>query len=171
MSKVQVDMGEPILSPAEIPVKAEQEPVLKEPITAAGKNWEMTCVSMGNPHAVVFLQTPVEEFPLEEIGPSFESHERFPRRTNTEFIRVLGPDRLRMRVWERGAGETYACGTGACAAVVAAVLNGYCGRKVTVELLGGDLDIEWRASDGHVYMTGPAATVFDGRICLPEGLE
>ena len=169
--RVQVDMGEPIFSPEEIPVQAEREPVIKELITVCGRDWEMTCVSMGNPHAVVFISTPVKEFPLEEVGPFFENHSRFPKRTNTEFIRVLGPNRLEMRVWERGAGETYACGTGACAAVVAAVLTKACGRNVTVELLGGNLEIEWRESDGHVYMTGPAATVFDGEICLPEGLE
>ena len=159
------------ISPEEIPVQAEREPVIKELITVCGRDWEMTCVSMGNPHAVVFISTPVKEFPLEEVGPFFENHSRFPKRTNTEFIRVLGPNRLEMRVWERGAGETYACGTGACAAVVAAVLTKACGRNVTVELLGGNLEIEWRESDGHVYMTGPAATVFDGEICLPEGLE
>lgn len=171
VSRVQVDMGEPILAPDQIPVRAEHEPVVRVPITVCGKEWEMTCVSMGNPHAVIFIDTPVREFPLEEVGPSFECHERFPRRTNTEFIRVLAPDRMEMRVWERGAGETYACGTGACGAVVAAVLNGLCGRKVTVELLGGELEIEWRESDGHVYMTGEAAAVFDGEIALPEGLE
>lgn len=171
VSRVRVDMGAPILAPDEIPVQAEKEPVVKEPIRVCEKDWEMTCVSMGNPHAVVFIDTPVREFPLKEVGPSFECHERFPRRTNTEFIRALAPDRLEMRVWERGAGETFACGTGACGAVVAAVLNGLCGRKATVELLGGELEIEWSEADGHVYMTGAAATVFDGEIALPEGIE
>lgn len=171
VSKVQVNMGEPILAPEQIPVAAEQNPVIREPIQVGGRRWEMTCVSMGNPHAVVFLDTPVRDFPLEEIGPQFENHERFPRRVNTEFVRVLGPERIEMRVWERGSGETYACGTGACAAAVAAVLNGLSQRKVTVELLGGDLEIEWSEGDGCVYMTGAAATVFDGEICLPEGLE
>ena len=108
---------------------------------------------------------------LEAVGPSFECHPRFPKRTNTEFVRILGPDRMEMRVWERGSGETFACGTGACASAVAAVLNGFCKRQVTVELLGGDLEIEWKEMDGCVYMTGAATTVFDGEICLPEGLE
>lgn len=131
----------------------------------------MTCISMGNPHAVIFLNTPVKEFPLEQTGPYFENHERFPKRVNTEFIRVLSPDRVEMRVWERGSGETFACGTGACAAAVAASLNGFCNREVTVELLGGELEILWKEEDNCVYMTGAAATVFDGEICLPEGLE
>lgn len=171
VSRVQVNMGEPVLAPEKIPVKAEKEPVAGEPILVCGREWEMTCVSMGNPHAVIFLDTPVRDFALSEVGPDFEKHERFPRRVNTEFVRVLGADRLEMRVWERGAGETWACGTGACAAVVAAVLNGRCGRRATVELLGGDLEIEWRKEDNCVYMTGPAATVFDGEICLPAGME
>lgn len=171
VSKVRVDMGEPILKPELIPVKAKKEPVVQEPVEVCGREWKMTCVSMGNPHAVVFLDIPVKEFALEEVGPFFESHERFPKRTNTEFIRVLSKDRMEMRVWERGANETYACGTGACAAVVAAILNGYCNRQVTVELLGGELEIEWKEADNRVYMTGAATTVFDGEIVLPEGLE
>lgn len=171
VSKVRVNMGEPILSPELIPVKADREPVVQEPIEVCGREWKMTCVSMGNPHAVIFMDTPVKEFALEDVGPFFENHERFPKRTNTEFIRVLSEDRMEMRVWERGANETWACGTGACAAVVAANLNGYCKRTVTVELLGGDLEIEWKEADNCVYMTGPAVTVFDGEIRLPEGLE
>lgn len=171
VSKVRVNMGTPILAPEKIPVKADKEPVVKEPITVCGKTWEMTCVSMGNPHAVVFLEEPVMEFPLENIGPHFENHERFPNRINTEFIQVVDRDHIKMRVWERGAGETFACGTGACASVVAAILNEYCNRKVTVELLGGDLQIEWNEADQCVYMTGSATTVFDGEIELLEGLE
>lgn len=171
VSRVRVNMGEPVLAPEQIPVQAECEPVLQEPIEVCGRKWEMTCVSMGNPHAVIFIDIPVREFALEEVGPFFEKHERFPKRTNTEFIRILGPERMEMRVWERGAGETFACGTGACAAVVAATLNGFCKRKAVVELLGGELEIEWNESDGCVYMTGAAATVYDGEICLPEGLE
>lgn len=171
VAKVRVNMGSPVLAPEKIPVKADQEPVVQEPIEVCGREWKMTCVSMGNPHAVIFLDTPVKEFALEEVGPFFEKHERFPKRTNTEFIRILSRDRIEMRVWERGAAETWACGTGACAAVVAANLNGYCGRTVTVELLGGDLEIEWREADNCVYMTGAAVTVFDGEIHLPEGLE
>lgn len=171
VSKVRVNMGEPVLSPDMIPVKADREPVVQEPIEVCGREWKLTCVSMGNPHAVIFIDTPVKEFALKEVGPFFENHERFPKRTNTEFIRVLSGERMEMRVWERGAGETYACGTGACAAVVAANLNGYCKRAVNVELLGGDLEIEWKEADNCVYMTGAAATVFEGVIELPEGLE
>lgn len=171
VSKVQVNMGEPVLEADRIPVNAEKSPVIGESVFVCEKEWKMTCVSMGNPHAVVFLDTPVREFALSEVGPHFENHERFPRRINTEFVRVLGEDRMEMRVWERGSGETYACGTGACASAVAAVLNGWCKRKVTVELLGGDLEIEWRETDNCVYMTGEAITVFDGVIRLPEGLE
>lgn len=168
--KVRVNMGKPILNPEDIPVRAEREPVVKEPIEVCGKMWEMTCVSMGNPHAVVFLDTPVKDFPLETFGPHFEEHERFPRRINTEFVRVLDRHTLEMRVWERGSAETLACGTGACAVTVAAVLNGFCGRKVLIRLLGGDLEIEWNEEDGCVYMTGPAVTVFDGEIDLPEDM-
>ena len=171
VSKVRVNMGAPILEPEKIPVIAQGKTVVGEPVEACGKVWEMTCVSMGNPHAVVFIDTPVKEFPLEQYGSSFERHERFPRRVNTEFVRVLDRSTLEMRVWERGSGETLACGTGACATAVAAVLNGYCERKVLVHLLGGDLEIEWNEEDGCVYMTGPAATVFEGEITLPEGLE
>lgn len=171
VSKVQVNMGEPVLEADRIPVNAEKSPVIGESVFVCEKEWKMTCVSMGNPHAVVFLDTPVREFALSEVGPHFENHERFPRRINTEFVRVLGEDRMEMRVWERGSGETYACGTGACASAVAAVLNGWCKRKVTVELLGGGLEVEWRETDNCAYMTGEATTVFDGVIRLPEGLE
>ncbi|MBS6396799.1 MAG: diaminopimelate epimerase [Clostridiales bacterium] len=170
VSKVRVNMGEPIFAPAQIPVIADGERVIEEPILAAGREWKMTCISMGNPHAVVFLDTPVREFPLEEIGPEFEKHERFPRRVNTEFVRVLDRHTMEMRVWERGSGETLACGTGTCATVVAAVLCGRSDRKALVHLLGGDLEIEWSEADNCVYMTGTATTVFDGEIALPEGL-
>lgn len=166
VSKVRVNMGEPVLAPEQIPVAAGTEPVVREPIEVCGREWKMTCVSMGNPHAVVFIDTPVREFPLSEVGPHFENHERFPRRTNTEFVRVLDRRTLEMRVWERGAGETLACGTGACATVVAAVLNGLCERQTTVRLLGGDLEIEWNEADNCVYMTGTATTVFDGEIAI-----
>lgn len=171
VSKVRVNMGEPVLDPKKIPVEAERMPVVCEPVSVCGREWEMTCVSMGNPHAVVFIDTPVREFPLEQIGPHFEHHERFPRRTNTEFVRVLDRSTMEMRVWERGSGETLACGTGTCATVVAGVLCGLCDRKVTVHLLGGDLEIEWNEKDNCVYMTGAATTVFDGEITLPDGLE
>ncbi|MDO4260606.1 MAG: diaminopimelate epimerase [Eubacteriales bacterium] len=171
VTSVRVNMGKPVLKPEEIPVLADGDQAVREPLEACGRQWEMTCVSMGNPHAVVFIDTPVREFALEEFGPSFENHSRFPRRINTEFARVLDESTIEMRVWERGAGETLACGTGACATAVAAALNGLCGREVTVRLLGGDLKIEWKEEDGCVYMTGPAATVFDGEIRLPDGME
>lgn len=117
---------------------------------------------------VIFIDTPIKEFPLEEVGPHFENHERFPKRTNTEFVRVLDRQTLEMRVWERGSGETLACGTGTCATVVAGVLNGLCDRKALVHLLGGDLEIEWNEADNCVYMTGSATEVFEGEITLPE---
>ncbi|MFT4072575.1 MAG: diaminopimelate epimerase [Dysgonamonadaceae bacterium] len=161
--KVTVDMGEPILEAAEIPVVAPQSPVLDLPLTIDGKEWKMTCVSMGNPHAVTFT-TGIKDLNLPEIGPKFETNAVFPRKTNTEFIEVVDRKTLNMRVWERGAGETLACGTGACASAVAAVLKGLTDREVTIHLLGGDLHIEWRESDNHVYMTGEAVTVFSGEI-------
>lgn len=171
VAKVRVNMGAPILAPEKIPVLASKEPVVKEPIVVDDKEWEMTCVSVGNPHAIVFLEEPVSTFPIEKVGPSFEHHKRFPNRINTEFVEVINRDRIKMRVWERGANETFACGTGACASVVAAILNGYCNKKVTVELLGGEMEIEWKDADNGIYMTGSATTVFDGQITLPEGLE
>lgn len=171
VAKVRVNMGAPILAPEKIPVLASKEPVVKEPIVVDDKEWEMTCVSVGNPHAIVFLEEPVSTFPIEKVGPSFEHHKRFSNRINTEFVEVINRDRIKMRVWERGANETFACGTGACASVVAAILNGYCNKKVTVELLGGELEIEWKDADNGIYMTGSATTVFDGQITLPEGLE
>lgn len=171
VAKVRVNMGAPILAPEKIPVLAKKEPVVKEPIAVDGREWEMTCVSVGNPHAIVFLEEPVSTFPIEKVGPSFEHHKRFPNRINTEFVEVVSRDRIKMRVWERGANETFACGTGACASVVASVLNGYCNKTVTVELLGGELEIQWNDADNCVYMTGSATTVFDGQITLPEGLE
>jgi diaminopimelate epimerase len=163
--KVTVDMGEPILEPTLIPVKIAEEPVLNYPLDIDGKIWKISCVSMGNPHAVVFT-TGIKELNLPVLGPKFEKHPIFPRKTNTEFIEVIDRGTLNMRVWERGAGETLACGTGACAAAVAAVLNGYCDRKVTIHLLGGDLQIEWNQENNHVYMTGEAVTVFEGELLL-----
>lgn len=165
VSQVRVNMGEPVLVPSLIPVKGEGERLVAEPITIDGQNYEMTCVSMGNPHAVVFLED-VMNLKLEELGPKFETHERFPDRVNTEFVRVIDRETLEMRVWERGSGETMACGTGACAVAVAAALNGFSGRSVTVRLLGGDLQIDWSGEDNCVYMTGPAAEVFQGEIDL-----
>mgnify|MGYP002796425631 FL=1 len=162
VSLVRVDMGRPILEPENIPVQAEGSRVVDEPLTVDGKEYRMTCVSMGNPHAVIFVDQDVRELPLEQIGPSFESHERFPKRINTEFARVLDRRTVEMRVWERGSGETLACGTGTCATAVACVLNGLTEDEITVHLLGGDLYIKWDREKDTVYMTGPAETVFDG---------
>lgn len=159
--KVTVDMGEPILDPLLIPVDVDSEPVLNYPLDVDGQIWEVSCVSMGNPHAVVFT-TDIKDLDLPVIGPMFEKHSIFPRKTNTEFIEIIDRNTLNMRVWERGAGETLACGTGACAAAVAAILNGHCDRKITIHLLGGDLEIEWNPDNNRVYMTGDAVTVFDG---------
>lgn len=161
---VTVDMGEPELRPDFIPVVADGETVINENIHAAGKDWEMTCVSMGNPHCVIFIQEPVKDFPLHEIGPKFEVHERFPKRINTEFIEVLDRKTVNMRVWERGSGETMACGTGACASTVAAILCGHTDDEITLHLPGGDLLVRWNRENNRVYMTGPATIVFDGEI-------
>lgn len=159
---VKVDMGKPELEPQKIPVKADGDKAVDEPILVGGEEYRMTCVSMGNPHAVVFVGCDVRDFPLEEIGPKFEGHERFPNRVNTEFVRVIDRHTAEMRVWERGSGETLACGTGACAVAVACVLNGLTEDEVTVRLLGGDLQIRWDREKDTVYMTGPAEVVFDG---------
>ena len=159
---VTVDMGEPVLDGPRIPVAAEGR-VIDMPLQVAGETYRITCVSMGNPHCVVFLMD-VDGLPLAAIGPQFEHHAFFPQRVNTEFINVLTARELRMRVWERGSGETAACGTGACAALVAAALNGKADRRALVHLNGGDLDIEWRSTDNHVMMTGPAEEVFSGEI-------
>jgi len=162
VARVTVDMGEPILDGPRIPVAAAGQ-VIDQPLEVAGQPYQVTCVSMGNPHCVTFVEA-VEPLELEKVGPKFEHHPFFPRRVNTEFIQVVSPAELNMRVWERGSGETWACGTGACAAAVAAVLNQKTGRRVTLHLRGGDLQIEWRAEDNHVYMTGPAEEVFEGTI-------
>lgn len=163
VKRVTVDMGEPILKPELIPVVAKGEKVVKEPIEVDGKTWEMTCVSMGNPHAVVFIED-VANFELEKIGPLFENHERFPRRTNTEFVEIISRTEASMRVWERGSGETWACGTGTCATVMACILNGLTENKVLVHLLGGDLEIEYLPKENRILMTGPATEVFTGEI-------
>lgn len=159
---VKVDMGKPMLRPEEVPVVSEKEEVIDEPITVDGQEYRMTCVSMGNPHAVVFIDQDVKEFPLETVGVKFENHERFPKRVNTEFVNVLDRHTAQMRVWERGSGETLACGTGACAVAVACALNGLTEDEVTVKLRGGDLQIKWDREKNTVYMTGPAEVVFDG---------
>lgn len=162
---VRVNMGQPVLESVNIPVISEHEKVIDEEIIVNGNRYRMTCVSMGNPHAVVFMDE-VSDLDIEAIGPYFEHHERFPRRTNTEFIKVLDRTTLEMRVWERGSGETMACGTGACAAAVAAMLNGYTETEVTVKLLGGDLKIAWDKKENVVYMTGGAEIVFEGTIMI-----
>lgn len=165
VSLVKVDMGSAILEPEKIPVTAEGSRVVDEPLCVDGKTFRMTCVSMGNPHAVIYVDD-VQGMDLEKTGPSFENHERFPNRINTEFAHVLDRNTVEMRVWERGSGETLACGTGACAVAVASILNGYTEDQVTVRLLGGDLKIEWDRETNKVYMTGPAEVVFDGEIRL-----
>ena len=172
--KVRVDMGEPELIPAQVPVKASvlgladdrREAIVAEPLEIKGRSYDITCVSMGNPHCITFIGEDVRDFPLEEVGPVFEKHELFPERVNTEFINVIDKDHLRMRVWERGSGETLACGTGACAVAVASYLNGFTGRSVDIELLGGHLEVVYDEKTNHVFMTGPATEVFSGEIDL-----
>lgn len=163
--RVRVDMGEPIFDAAKIPVVAPAnpatEPVVDLPLVVAGKTWLATCVSMGNPHAVIFCDN-IGGLDLPKIGPEFENNAAFPRRTNTEFVEILSRDHVKMRVWERGAGETFACGTGACAVVAAGVLKNLCDRKVRMDLLGGRLDIEWNAGDNRIYLAGFPTTVFTG---------
>lgn len=163
VSLVRVNMGSPVLTPSLIPVKASGEQAVDEPLTADGQQYRMTCVSVGNPHAVIFSKG-VKELPLEKIGPSIENHERFPKRVNTEFAEVLDRQNVFMRVWERGAGETLACGTGCCAVAVACVLNHLTDSSITVKLLGGELFIEWDREQNLLFMTGPAETVFEGEL-------
>ncbi len=181
VSTVKVNMGSPVLEAEEIPVIfdgnvgaggsavenagsfATDRAVIDEKIEVDGREYKMTCVSMGNPHAVVFMDE-VSTLPLDKIGPGFENHVRFPKRVNTEFVKVIDRDNVEMRVWERGTGETLACGTGACATAVACILNGLTNEKVTVKLTGGSLDIRWDREENLVYMTGPATTVFEGEI-------
>lgn len=163
VTMVRVNMGSPVLKPEQIPVKAAGDSVVDQPITVDGKEYRMTCVSMGNPHAVVFAEDAADML-LEKTGPLFENHECFPERTNTEFVKVLDRSHVFMRVWERGTGETLACGTGCCATAAACVLNGLTDERITVKLLGGELFIEWDRAKNEIYMTGPAATVFEGEI-------
>ncbi|MBR1650988.1 MAG: diaminopimelate epimerase [Lachnospiraceae bacterium] len=160
---LKVNMGSPILEPENIPVLVSGERAIDADIEVLGKKYKMTCVSMGNPHAIIFSEG-VKDMNLETVGPYFENHKLFPRRTNTEFVEVVDKNNVNMRVWERGTGETLACGTGACATAVACVLNGKTENKVRVHLLGGDLDIEWDRDADLVYMTGPAETVFEGEV-------
>lgn len=176
---VRVDMGEPVLIPEKIPVRIVQSskfevqdpesrtpnPVIDFPLKIGDREFKITCVSMGNPHAVIFVDE-LDGFDVEGYGSVIERHELFPKRTNVEFVRVVDRKRIRMRVWERGSGETMACGTGASASAVAAVLKGLTERELTVTLTGGDLMIQWNEADNHVYMTGPAVEVFEGRVDL-----
>ena len=157
---VRVDMGEPVTDGKHIPSLFTGDPVCMQPLTALGGTWPVTLVNMGNPHAVIFVDDP-DQAPVTTVGPLLECDPMFPNKCNIEFVRVLNRGHIRMRVWERGAGETLACGTGACGSMVAAVLNGLIDRKAVVSLRGGDLTVEWSAQDGHVYMTGPAAFVYD----------
>lgn len=173
VKKVRVNMGSPIFKPEQIPVKTEyirsakegetKDQIVNEPIEVNGKEYSMTCISMGNPHAVVFAED-VRNLDLERIGPAFENHPCFPKRVNTEFVEILDRQHVFMRVWERGTGETLACGTGCCATAAACVLNGLTDSKITVKLLGGELEIEWDRDQNLIYMTGPAEIVFEGEI-------
>lgn len=169
VASVEVNMGAPILEPKEIPVTVEESPVVNVPVEVKGKIYHMTCVSMGNPHAIIFMNN-VKDLDIAAIGPYFENHTVFPKRTNTEFVEVLDRNTVNMRVWERGSDETLACGTGACATTVACILNDKTENEVTVHLLGGDLKIRWDREANQVYMTGPATVVFDGEITLPDGI-
>lgn len=168
VSMVTVDMGEPILQPSQIPVHwKDQNPILEQIVSIQGKEFKITCVSMGNPHCVVYVPDN-QNYPVREYGPLIENYlDLFPRRVNVEFVTQLGKDHLHQRTWERGAGETLACGTGACAVAVASHLTGKTGRKVKIDLLGGSLEIEWKENN-HVFMKGPARTVFEGVLDLQD---
>lgn len=170
VSLVKVDMGAPELSPEKIPVLASGAQAVNIPLEVDGKTYQVTCISMGNPHCVIFLEEDVRTLDLEKIGPSFEHHPNFPKRINTEFVNVIDRHTLRMRVWERGSGETLACGTGACAVLAAAILTQKADQEAIIQLLGGDLHISWQGGHSPIYMTGPATTVFDGEAPLPPEL-
>ncbi len=165
VTTVTVDMGEPILTPSEIPVNIPKDRIIDEPVEVEGKIWNMTCISMGNPHAIVFVDD-TASLPLEKIGPGFEKHSIFPEQVNTEFIQIIDRHTVNMRVWERGSGETFACGTGACASAMACILNGKTENEVLIHLLGGDLLIKYDPETNHIFMTGPATEVFSGEIDL-----
>ncbi|MDR0686382.1 MAG: diaminopimelate epimerase [Dysgonamonadaceae bacterium] len=165
IARVKVDMGEPILTAGEIPVLWDGDRLIGCEIDFPTGTYRVSCVSMGNPHAVVFTEN-IDGMDLEKIGPMFEMHSMFPKRVNAEFVEIISPSFVRARVWERGSGETLACGTGACAIEVAGVLNGFLERSATVSLPGGELYLEWDLGDNHVYMTGEAVTVFEGEIVL-----
>ena len=160
---VEVDMGEPILAPEKIPVISNQKPVTNLKIKVLDKEFTLTCVSVGNPHAITIVKN-LDKFDVEKYGKILETHEKFPEKINVEFIEIIDKQNIKMRVWERGSGETFACGTGATASVVACILNQYTDNDVTVKLLGGDLKINWNKNNNHIYMTGPAVTVYEGEI-------
>lgn len=167
VESVRVDMGCPILNPKKVPILADGEEVVGMPVEVKGASYKMTAVSMGNPHGVIFIDEEVAEFPIEEIGSILECHSLFPKKANIEFVKVKSENEVDMRVWERGTGETLACGTGTCATVVASILNHKTANKVLVHLLGGNLEIEWSGKkEDSVFMTGPATKVFDGEIDL-----
>ncbi|MDR0864105.1 MAG: diaminopimelate epimerase [Candidatus Symbiothrix sp.] len=161
VEKVKVDMGEPVLIAKEIPVRWKDEKLINQVIDFEPEKYAVTCVSMGNPHAIIFTEG-IDRLDLEKIGKKIENHPMFPEKVNVEFVEILSPTHARMRVWERGSGETQACGTGACAVQVAAVLNNKLENKSTISLLGGDLELEWNKENNHVYMTGEAVEVFNG---------
>ena len=163
VDRVRVNMGAPELIAERIPVVCDKEQAIDEPIEVQGKTYHMTCVSMGNPHAVVFMDQ-VADLTIDQIGPYFENHARFPKRVNVEFVKKIDRNNVEMRVWERGTGETLACGTGCCATAVACVLNGLTDEEITVKLLGGELHIKWDRTANLVYMTGPAKIVFEGEV-------
>lgn len=163
IESVRVNMGAPVLKGSEIPVRIDKDTVIGEPITVNGTEYRMTCVSMGNPHAVVFIDD-TDNLDIESVGPVFENHELFPNRTNTEFVQVVDKSHVKMRVWERGTGETLACGTGCCATTVACILNGLTDEEVTVKVLGGEIIVKWDRENNLIYMTGPAVTTFEGEI-------
>ncbi|WBY64743.1 MAG: Diaminopimelate epimerase [Thermocaproicibacter melissae] len=163
VGEIEVNMGSPILEPEKIPASFQGEKVVNQPLTVGGKEYRVTCVSMGNPHCIVFVPD-TKSLPIEKIGPQFENHPAFPERVNTEFVQVHSEHEVSMRVWERGSGETLACGTGACATAVACVLNQKTGREVLVHLLGGDLNIRWDEISNNVFMRGPAEFSFDGTV-------
>ena len=165
VTQVTVNMGNPVTKPSLIPVISDKDIVVNEPIIVGDKTYEITCVSMGNPHAVVFVDDPAK-IDLEKIGPLFDFHQIFPERVNTEFVSIVDRKHIKMRVWERGSGETLACGTGACASVMACILNGLTDHEVTVSLLGGELVIRYDEKNNTVFMTGPATEVFQGEINL-----
>ena len=165
VTSARVDMGSPVLEPKKIPVDLPMKQVLLSPVNVDDQTYKITCVSMGNPHCVVFVPD-VDALDLDKLGPKFENHPLFPQRTNTEFVQVVDEHTLKMRVWERGAGETLACGTGSCASLVAGVLAGKCAASARLLLRGGELLIEWDRQADTVYMTGPAALVFDGELYI-----